>query len=214
MNKTDVIGCIVSARLIAVIRAPSSDEAVSIIEPIAAGGISIIEITMTVPGAVELIAKVTAERNDLLVGAGTVLDPETAGECIDAGAKFIVSPATNFDTIQYCKDKETVVIPGALTPTEIGNAWDAGADLVKVFPTDSMGGAKYIRSLKVVLPNVKMIVTGGVSFETAADLIRAGAEAVGVGADLVNLQAVREGRTHEITQVARNYVEIVTAAQE
>jgi len=214
MNKTDVIGCIVSARLIAVIRAPSSDEAVSIIEPIAAGGISIIEITMTVPGAVELIAKVTAERNDLLVGAGTVLDPETAGECIDAGAKFIVSPATNFDTIQYCKDKETVVIPGALTPTEIGNAWDAGADLVKIFPTDSMGGAKYIRSLKVVLPNVKMIVTGGVSFETAADLIRAGAEAVGVGADLVNLQAVREGRTHEITQVARNYVEIVTAAQE
>jgi 2-dehydro-3-deoxyphosphogluconate aldolase / (4S)-4-hydroxy-2-oxoglutarate aldolase len=148
-----------------------------------------------------------------LIGAGSVLDPETARECISAGAQFIVSPATNFDTILYCNETEIVVMPGALTPTEIVNAWDAGADFVKVFPADSMGGARYLRSLKAPLPEIRLIPTGGVSQATAADFIRAGAEAVGVGADLVDLKAVREGRADDITNAAKKYLEIVAVAR-
>jgi 2-dehydro-3-deoxyphosphogluconate aldolase/(4S)-4-hydroxy-2-oxoglutarate aldolase len=195
-----------------VIRASSSEEALAVIEAIVAGGITAIEITMTVPGAVELITQLSS-RDELLLGAGSVLDPETARECIDAGARFIVSPATNFDTILYCNETETVIMPGALTPTEIVNAWDAGADIVKVFPADSMGGAKYLKSLKAPLPEIKLVPTGGVDQTTAADFIRAGAEAVGVGADLVDLKAVRESRAADITNAARKYLEIVRAAR-
>lgn len=214
MDKPAVISSIIECGVIPVIRAASREEARSVIEAVAEGGISCIEITMTVPGAVELIAEMSAERSDLLIGAGSVLEPETARECIGAGAKFIVSPATNFDTIEYCGESEVVVMPGALTPTEVVNAWDAGADFVKVFPADSMGGARYLRSLKAPLPHVKLVPTGGVSQSTAADFIKAGAEAVGVGSDLVDLKAVREGRTGEITAAAKNYLAIVAAARE
>lgn len=199
--------------MIPVIRAASKAEARSVIEAIADGGIITIEVTMTVPGAVELIAELSRERSDLLLGAGSVLEPETARECIAAGAKYIVSPATNFDTIEYCNESDVVIMPGALTPTEVVNAWDAGADFVKVFPADSMGGAKYLRSLKAPLPHIKLIPTGGVSQSTAAEFIKAGAEAVGVGADLVNLKAIREGRPDEITEAAREYLRIVAEAR-
>jgi 2-dehydro-3-deoxyphosphogluconate aldolase/(4S)-4-hydroxy-2-oxoglutarate aldolase len=212
MNKSEVISRIREIGVIPVIRASSSEEALAVIEAIVAGGVTAIEITMTVPGAVELIAQLSS-RDELLLGAGSVLDPETAKECIDAGANFIVSPATNFDTIQYCNETDIVVMPGALTPTEIVNAWVAGADIVKVFPADSMGGAKYIKSLKAPLPEIKLVPTGGVDQTTAADFIRAGAEAVGVGADLVDLKAVREGRAADITNAARKYLEIVRAAR-
>jgi 2-dehydro-3-deoxyphosphogluconate aldolase/(4S)-4-hydroxy-2-oxoglutarate aldolase len=212
MNKPEVIARIREIGVIPVIRASSSEEALAVIEAIVAGGITAIEITMTVPGAVELITQLSS-RDELLLGAGSVLDPETARECIDAGARFIVSPATNFDTILYCNETETVIMPGALTPTEIVNAWDAGADIVKVFPADSMGGAKYLKSLKAPLPQIKLVPTGGVDQTTAADFIRAGAEAVGVGADLVDLKAVREGRAADITNAARKYLEIVRAAR-
>ena len=204
---------IISGGVIPVIRASSKEEALAVIEAIAAGGITTIEITMRVPDAVELIAELST-REDLLIGAGSVLDPETARECITAGAQFIVSPATNFDTILYCNETEIVVMPGALTATEVVNAWDAGADFVKVFPADSMVGAKYLKSLKAPLPDIKLIPTGGVSQTTAADFIRAGAEAVGVGADLVDLNAVREGRASDITNAARKYLEIVARARE
>ena len=213
MSKAEIISRIVAGGVIPVIRASSREEALAVIEAVAAGGITTIEVTMTVPDVIELIAELS-DRDELLIGAGSVLDPETARECIDAGASFIVSPATNFDTILYCNDAEIVVMPGALTPTEIVNAWEAGADLVKVFPADSMGGARYIRSLKVPLPHIKLIPTGGVNQETAADFIRAGAEAIGVGADLVDLNAVREGRASDITTAARKYVEIVAAARQ
>jgi 2-dehydro-3-deoxyphosphogluconate aldolase/(4S)-4-hydroxy-2-oxoglutarate aldolase len=196
-----------------VIRASSKEEALAVIEAIAAGGITTIEITMTVPNAIDLIASLSSTRDDLLIGAGSVLDPETAHECIAAGAQFIVSPATNFDTILYCNETEIVVMPGALTPTEIVNAWEGGADFVKVFPADSMGGAKYLRSVKAPLPDIKLIPTGGVNQSTAADFIKAGAEAIGVGADLVDLVAIREGRASDITSAAKKYLEIVADAR-
>ena len=168
---------------------------------------------MTVPNAVALILQLTTGREDLLIGAGSVLDPEQARDCINAGAKFIVSPTTNFDTIEYCNEKEIVVMPGALTPTEILNASEAGADIVKVFPADSMGGAKYLRSLKAPMPHLKLIPTGGVDQSTAADFIKAGAEAVGVGADLVDLKAIREKRAVDITAAAKKYSAIVREAR-
>lgn len=210
MGKAEVIARIIDCGVIPVIRASSAEEALTIIEAVAEGGVTTMEVTMTVPGAVRLISDLTGKYGErILIGAGTVMDPETASECINAGAKFIVSPATNFDTIEYCNETETVVMPGALTPTEIVNAWDAGADLVKVFPADSMGGPKYVKSLKAPLHQIKLIPTGGVTQATAADFIRAGAEAVGVGADLVDLAAIRDGRANDITQAARKYLEIV-----
>ena len=212
MSKNIVIDRITSGGVIPVIRASSKEEALAVIEPIVAGGITTLEITMTVPDAVSLIADLSL-REDVMVGAGSVLDPETARECIQAGAEFIVSPATNFDTILYCNESEIVVMPGALTPTEIVNAWEAGADFVKVFPADSLGGAKYLRSLKAPLPHIKLIPTGGVNQETAAEFIRAGAEAIGVGSDLVDLDAVREGRAGDVTAAAKKYLEIVVEAR-
>ena len=167
---------------------------------------------MTVPNAVDLIEELSS-RDELLIGAGSVLDPETARDCINAGATFIVSPATNFDTILYCNEAEIPIMPGALTPTEIVYAWHGGADFVKVFPADSMGGAKYLKSLKAPLPQIKLIPTGGVSQSTAADFIRAGAEAIGVGADLCDLSAVRDGRASDITEAAKKYLEIVADAR-
>jgi 2-dehydro-3-deoxyphosphogluconate aldolase/(4S)-4-hydroxy-2-oxoglutarate aldolase len=213
MNKTETVSRIVSGGVIPVIRASSKEEALAVIEAIAAGGISTIEITMTVPNAIELIGTLSSTRDNLLIGAGSVLDPETARECIAAGAQFIVSPATNFDTILYCNETEIVVMPGALTPTEIVNAWDGGADFVKVFPADSMGGAKYLRSVKAPLPDIKLIPTGGVNQSTAAEFIKAGAEAIGVGADLVDLVAIREGRAEDVTSAAGKYLEIVREAR-
>jgi 2-dehydro-3-deoxyphosphogluconate aldolase/(4S)-4-hydroxy-2-oxoglutarate aldolase len=141
------------------------------------------------------------------------MDPETARECINAGARFILSPALNFDTIDYCNEVETVVMPGALTPTEVINAWDAGADFVKVFPAGALGGASYLKSLKAPLPDIKLIPTGGVSQSTAADFIKAGASAIGVGADLVDLKAVRQGNTSTITESARTYLGLVRTAR-
>lgn len=212
MNKDEVISQITKGGVIPVIRASSKEEALAVIDAIVAGGVTTLEITMTVPNAVDVIAQLST-RDELLIGAGSVLDPETARDCINAGAEFIVSPATNFDTILYCNEADVVIMPGALTPTEIANAWDAGADFVKVFPADSMGGAKYLRSLKAPMPQIKLIPTGGVNQDTAADFIRAGAEAIGVGADLVDLKAVREGRVDEITDAARKYLEIVREAR-
>jgi len=213
MSKEDVIARIRECGVLPVIRASSKEEARSVIDAIAAGGVSTIEVTMTVPNAMALIAELSVEREDLLIGAGSVLEPETARECIAAGAQFIVSPSTNFDTILYCNEFETVVMPGALTPTEIVNAWDAGADMVKVFPADSLGGAKYLRSLKAPLPHLRLVPTGGVDQTTAAEFIKAGAEAIGVGADLVDLKVVREGRANMLTTAARKYLEIVAAAR-
>lgn len=214
MTKAETIKRVTAGGVIPVIRAESADEARAVIDAIVAGGIDVIEITMTVPNALRLIRQLsTAYGSDVLIGAGTVLDPDAAKACTEAGAQFIISPALNFETIKFCNDEGVVVMPGALTPTEVVNAWKAGADFVKVFPAGAMGGASYLKSLKAPLPHIKMIPTGGVSQSTAADFIRAGAEAVGVGADLVDLNAVRNGKSGSITTAARNYLAIVAEAR-
>jgi len=200
--------------VIPVVRANSADEAMRAIDAIREGGISILEITMTVPGAINVIEQVFARYgNEALVGAGTVLDPETAKACISAGARFVVSPSLNVDTIAYCRSQEIVIMPGALTPTEVVQAWTAGADFVKVFPAGAVGGASYIKSLKAPLPQIELVPTGGVSLKTAADFIRAGAAALGVGADLVDVKAIREGQAALITERAKQFVEIVRQAR-
>ena len=215
MNKTDVIQWIKAAGVIPVVRAASADEAMRAIEAIKAGGLSVLEITMTVPGAVRVIEEVAARYGaDVLVGAGTVLDAETARACMLAGAQFIVSPALNLETIALCRRYSIAVIPGALTPTEVLQAWAAGADMVKVFPCDSLGGARYIKSLKAPLPQVEVVPTGGVSLKTAADFIKAGASALGVGSDLVDVKALREGNAGLITERARQFIEAVREARQ
>jgi 2-dehydro-3-deoxyphosphogluconate aldolase/(4S)-4-hydroxy-2-oxoglutarate aldolase len=215
MNKAEVIERITRGGVLPVIRAETPGEARRVIGAVRAGGIDVIEVTMTVPGAIDLIRELSSEyHNKVLIGAGTVLDPETAAACIEAGAKFIISPALNLATIAFCHEHDIVVMPGALTPTEVVTAWNAGADFVKIFPAGSMGGANYLKSLKAPLPHIKLIPTGGVSQATAGDFIRAGASAIGVGADLVDLKAIREGRASEITENARKYLEIVAEARE
>jgi len=212
--KTDVIQTIKDVGVIPVVRATSADEAMRAIDAIREGGISVLEITMTVPGAVKVIKEVaTRYGNDALVGAGTVLDPETASACISSGAKFIVSPALNLETIARCRELDVAVMPGALTPTEVVQAWNAGADFVKVFPAGAVGGPSYLKSLKAPLPQIELVPTGGVSLKTAADFIRAGAAALGVGADLVDIKAIREGQSALITERAKQFIEIVREAR-
>ena len=214
MNKTDVIKQIRETGVIPVVRATSADEAMRAIDAIRKGGVSVLEITMTVPGAVKVIEQVSARYgNDALVGAGTVLDAETARICILSGAQFIVSPALDIDTIECCRRYGVATMPGALTPTEVIKAWTAGADFVKVFPAGAMGGASYLKALKAPLPQIELVPTGGVSLKTAADFIKAGASALGVGADLVDLKALREGQDDVITERARQFVEIVREAR-
>ncbi len=176
---------------------------------IADGGVTCLEVTMTVPGAVQVIARLAKERPEILLGAGTVLDVEAARACLDAGAQFIVSPAFDEQTVAHCRQHEIAVLPGALTPTEVIRAWNAGADVVKIFPASAMGGAKYLKSLKAPLPNIEMIPTGGVSLATAVEFLEAGAFALGVGADLVDTGAIKAGHPETVTEHARKYLEIV-----
>ena len=197
-----------------VLRAESEEQALALASAIAAGGVTVLEVTMTVPGAIRVMRRLAEERPDILIGAGTVLDPETARMCILEGAQFVVSPALNVKTIEMCHRYGVAVLPGALTPTEIVTAWEAGADVVKIFPASSLGGAKYLKSVKAPLPQVEMIPTGGVSQATAAEFLEAGAFALGVGADLVNLKAIAEGHPETITESARKYLAIVRKFRE
>jgi 2-dehydro-3-deoxyphosphogluconate aldolase/(4S)-4-hydroxy-2-oxoglutarate aldolase len=215
MTKDIVLQRIRDLGLIPVVRADSAEQAVRAVEAIKAGGVDVLEVTMTVPGAIGVIEQLARTFGDeALIGAGTVLDPETAGKCIAAGAQFIVSPALNEKTIVFCRDRDVAIFPGALTPTEVVRAWNAGADAVKVFPAGAVGGAGYLKSLKAPLPYIELIPTGGVSLKTAADFIKAGAMALGVGADLVDTVALREGRDEVITERAQQFVEIVRAARQ
>jgi 2-dehydro-3-deoxyphosphogluconate aldolase/(4S)-4-hydroxy-2-oxoglutarate aldolase len=213
-RKEDVLRRIAEVGLVPVVRAQSAEEAIEAIDAIRDGGVSVLEVTMTVPGAIALVEAV-AERygSEVVVGAGTVLDPETARACILAGAQFIVSPSLNLDTIALCRRYSVPIMPGALTPTEVVTAWSAGADIVKVFPCGAVGGASYIKALKAPLPQIELVPTGGVSLKTAADFIKAGAMALGVGADLVDVQAIRDGKAGVITERAREYVRIVKEAR-
>ena len=214
MNKSEIMQHIAQIGVIPVVRAESADIALRAIDAIQAGGISVLEITMTVPGAIRIIEEVAQKLGSkAVVGAGTVLDEVTARQCILAGAQFIVSPALNLDTISCCHRYGIVVIPGAMTPTEVVTASSAGADWVKVFPAGALGGPSYIKALKAPLPHIQLVPTGGVSLKTAADFILAGATALGVGTDLVDTKALRDGEDRLITQRARQFVEVVKEAR-
>jgi 2-dehydro-3-deoxyphosphogluconate aldolase/(4S)-4-hydroxy-2-oxoglutarate aldolase len=209
MEKAAVLKRLQETGLVPVLRAESVEKALALAEAVAAGGVTVLEVTMTVPGAVEVIERLVRDRPEILVGAGTVLDAETARTCILAGAQFVVSPALNVKTIAMCHRYSVAVLPGALTPTEIVTAWEAGADVVKVFPAGAMGGAKYLVSLKGPLPQIKMIPTGGVTLATAMEFLEAGAFALGVGSDLVDAKAMAEGKPDVVTEMARKYLAIV-----
>lgn len=213
-SKGHVLGRIRDLGLVPVVRAQSAEEAIRAIDAIRAGGIDVLEVTMTVPDAIPLIAQV-AKRfgKDAVIGAGTVLDAETARACILAGAQFVVTPTLKAETIACCRRYSVPVLPGALTPTEVLTAWEAGADMVKVFPCSAVGGASYIKALKAPLPQVELVPTGGVNLETAADFIKAGSTALGLGSDLVDLKALREGNAALVTERARQLVGIVQAAR-
>ena len=210
MNKTDVIKQIREIGIIPVVRATTTEEAMRAIDAIREGGISVLEITMTVPNAFSVIEQVTTRfGSDALVGAGTVLDAEDAKSCIASGAQFIVSPALNLDTIAYCREQDVTVMPGALTPTEVVHAWNAGADFVKIFPAGAVGGPSYLKALKAPLPQIELVPTGGVSLKTAADFIKAGAAALGVGTDLVDVKA----ESSLITERAKQFIDIIREAR-
>jgi len=214
MTRTQAIKRICETGIVPVVRAPSGDDALRVIDAIRAGGIDVIELTMTVPGAVKLIEELAKRYGDQVVlGAGTVLDAATARACISAGANFVVSPMLDEGMIECCRTYGVPSLPGALTPTEIVRAARAGADLVKVFPCNAMGGASYIKSLKAPLPQVDLVPTGGVSLATVADFVRAGASAVGAGADLVDVAKVRDGNAGVVTENARRYVESIKQAR-
>ncbi len=213
MTKDQVISRISKTGILPVIRASSADEARRAIDAICEGGIDTIEVTLTIPNAVDLIETLTRELPNVLFGAGTVLSADDAQRCIDAGARFIISPATDLDVIRTCNENKTVVMPGALTPTEIIAAIAAGADVVTVFPVSALGGVDYIRSLKGPFPALKVVPTGGITIDTAAGFIKAGCLAVGLGSDLVDLAAIREGRAQEVTATARRVLNSIAKAR-
>lgn len=215
MTRTETLKRIIQNGIIPVVRAPSGEDALRVIDALREGGIDVIELTMTVPGAVKLIEELARRYGDSVVlGAGTVLDSETARACILAGSAFVVSPMVDETIITCSRTYGVPVLPGALTPTEIVRAWRAGADMVKVFPCSALGGASYVKSLKAPLPQIDLVPTGGVSLATVADFIRAGASAVGAGADLVDVTKARENKASAVSENARKYLEAIKAARE
>jgi 2-dehydro-3-deoxyphosphogluconate aldolase/(4S)-4-hydroxy-2-oxoglutarate aldolase len=210
MTAEEVRTKILEIGIVPVVRAASAQQAMEAAEAVCAGGIPIVEITMTVPGAIDVITQlVNSIGKDVLIGAGTVLDAEAAQRCINAGAQFLVSPGFDLATVQLAKQQRKLMMAGALTPTEVIAAWKAGSDFVKIFPCGTVGGAKYIKALKAPLPQVPMIPTGGVNLNTAADFIQAGAAALGIGGELVSAAALKSGNVNAITEAARQYVAIV-----
>jgi 2-dehydro-3-deoxyphosphogluconate aldolase/(4S)-4-hydroxy-2-oxoglutarate aldolase len=204
-----ILSRIVDCGIVAVIRAPKGELLADVAEALLAGGVEAMEVTFTVPEAHRVLEKVAQRLGDRIVlGAGTVLDPETARVAILSGAQFIVSPAVHLPTIELCRRYAKPVLPGALTPTEVLTAWQAGADIVKIFPSE-LTGPGYLKALRGPLPQVRMMPTGGVNLQTAADFLRAGACALGIGGSLVEPKAVAAGDMARIETLARQYLEIV-----
>jgi 2-dehydro-3-deoxyphosphogluconate aldolase/(4S)-4-hydroxy-2-oxoglutarate aldolase len=214
MTKQDVANRIMEIGIVPVVRASSAKQAMLAAEAVCSGGIPIVEITMTVPGAIEVIAELSGSMgSEVLIGAGTVLDAETAQRCIEAGAEFIVSPGFDFETVRSVNRAGKLMMAGTLTPTEVIAAWKAGSDFVKIFPCGAVGGAKYIKALKGPLPQIPMIPTGGVNLTTAADFILAGAAALGIGGELVSASALESSDLAPIVEAARGFVSIVRNAR-
>ena len=200
--------------LIPVLRARSVAQGRAVVDAMMAGGVTVVEVTMTVPDAVELIKELKKQFGDeLLLGSGTVTTAEQCQATIDAGAEFVVSPSLHSEVIRTTKANKKISCPGALTPTEAITAWNAGADYVKIFPCSAVGGASYLKALLAPFPHLKLIPTGGVTLQTAESFIKAGARALGVGSDLVNLAAIDAGHPETITETARAYLEVMANAR-
>ncbi len=209
MSKEEQLRRVLDCGLVAVVRSPDSEQLVEVCRALADGGVTVAEITMTVPDALHVLGRVRAALGDrVLLGAGTVLDPETARAALLAGAEYVVAPAVNREVIRVCRRYGKLVMPGAFTPTEILTAWEAGADVVKVFPADVLGPA-FFKAVRAPLPQVRLMPTGGVDLKTAADFLRAGACCLGVGGQLVEPKAVAERNFERIRELARQYVAVV-----
>jgi 2-dehydro-3-deoxyphosphogluconate aldolase/(4S)-4-hydroxy-2-oxoglutarate aldolase len=209
MSKPNSLERVLDSGIVAVIRAPRGDLLADVAEALLAGGVEVMEVTFTVPRALQVLEQVADRIGDkILLGAGTVLDTETARAAMLAGAEFLVSPTVNLDVIRLCRRYDKAVMPGAFTPTEVLTAWEAGADIVKIFPSD-VTGPQYIKALRGPLPQVRMMPTGGVNLETAAAFLRAGACALGIGGSLVEPKAVASGDLKRIESLAKQYVQIV-----
>jgi 2-dehydro-3-deoxyphosphogluconate aldolase / (4S)-4-hydroxy-2-oxoglutarate aldolase len=214
MTKQQILSFITDIGIVPVVRTATAEGAIKAIEAIYAGGVRAAEITMTVPGAIRALEKVADQFGDKIVlGAGTVLDPETARACMLAGAQFFVTPSLKLSTIEMVKRYSKVICPGALTPTEVVTAWEAGADIVKIFPCGNVGGAKYIKALRGPFPHIEMIPTGGVNLETAGEFLKAGACAVAVGGELVDAKTIKEGRFDIIEERTRQYLAVISKAR-
>jgi 2-dehydro-3-deoxyphosphogluconate aldolase/(4S)-4-hydroxy-2-oxoglutarate aldolase len=210
MDKQKVRERILEIGIVPVVRASSAGEACIAAEAVCQGGIPVVEITMTVPGAVELIRELVKNCGSaVLIGAGTVLNAEAARRCRDAGAQFLVSPGLNLQTVAFATQEKILIMAGALTPTEVMAAWDAGADFVKVFPCGQVGGAKYIKALKGPFPQIPFIPTGGVNLNTAAEFLEAGSVALGIGGELVQADALKANKPEIIVENARKFLAIV-----
>jgi 2-dehydro-3-deoxyphosphogluconate aldolase/(4S)-4-hydroxy-2-oxoglutarate aldolase len=215
MTKDEVRARVLAVGIVPVIRAGSAKHAIAAAEAVAAGGISIIEVTLTVPGAIEAIAQLVKDiGKELVVGAGTVLDAQTAHKCFDVGAEFLVTPGLDLGTVKAANDSGKLIMAGALTPTEVITAWKSGADFVKIFPASAVGGAGYIKALRAPLPQILLVPTGGVNLTTAADFLRAGSAALGVGGELIPAAALSNGDMGTITELSRKYLAIVRQVRE
>ena len=209
MTKDEQLRKVLDCGIVAVVRSPSSQQLVEVARALAEGGVGVIEITMTVPNALDVVRQVREALGDrVLLGAGTVLDPETARAALLAGAEYLVAPTVNLDVVRLCRRYDKLVMPGAFTPTEVLTAWEAGADIVKVFPAEVVGPA-FFKALRGPLPQVRLMPTGGVDLTTAADFLRAGACCLGVGGQLVEPRAVTERNFDRIRDLARQYAAIV-----
>ena len=210
MQKHEVLNSLQNIGLVPVLRADSVDKALAIAGAIADGGVTVLEITMTVPGAIEVIRELVKNcGSEVLVGVGTVLNADAARRCIDAGAEFLVSPGLNLQTVAFAAREGKLIMAGALTPTEVMAAWDAGADIIKVFPCGQVGGSKYIKALKGPFPQIPFIPTGGVNLNTAAEFLEAGCVALGIGGELVQAEALKANKPEIIAENARKFLAIV-----
>jgi len=212
MNKAEVCEQIKNIGIIPAIRVSSAEEAHFAAEAVMQGGIPIVEITMTVPQAVELISHLVRDHEKLIVGAGTVLDTETARKCVDAGAHFLTAPGFDPAIVEFAAKANIAVLPGALTPSEIVMAWKAGSDFVKVFPC-ALGGPTYIKAIKTALPQILLIAAGGITQQTAGNFILAGATAIGVGTDLIPSQAIEHREATRIRELAHRFIGFVEDAR-
>jgi 2-dehydro-3-deoxyphosphogluconate aldolase/(4S)-4-hydroxy-2-oxoglutarate aldolase len=214
MTAKEILAFITDVGMVPIVRTATADAALRAVEAIYQGGVRAAEVTMTVPGAVRVLEKLADQFGGRMVlGAGTVLDPETARICMLAGAEFIVTPALRPATIEMVKRYSKIITPGALTPTEVLTAWEAGADAVKIFPCGNVGGAKYLKALKGPFPQIEMMPTGGVNLETIGEFLKAGACAVGVGGELVDAKSIKDARFDAIEERARQYLAAIAKAR-